>query len=425
MESPGRVGWTLPLERGSPDATRQPLGEKRFGGACTVSSVRRPHLGDLSGAFGDLGTLLPLAAGLVIVSGVDARGFFVTFGIATIVAGFAFRLPLPVQPQKAVAAAAIAEGWPATQVYGAALGMGLLWLVVAATPLLSCLRRVIPAFIARGVQLGLAFTLGGQAVLLLARSVPLAVVGVVILAVTLRYRLLGIALTIAAAIALMPRETLSLAFAPALPTLRLPDLSDAFAGMLAGGIVQMPLTLTNAIITTAALSARYFPDHPVTERRLAISTGLMGLGGAVLSGGPFCHGAGGLAAQHFYGARTVWKNLIEGGLALVLGLFFAPGLSSLLAAFPMPLLGSLLLLVALELLSSAQGLFGWQGWIATGMALLALTTNIGVAFVGGFVLATVVRYSVHQGWLPTLKGKTPAEYLARIPQTIFGSTRSA
>lgn len=387
--------------------------------------MRRPQLGDLSGAFGDLGTLLPLAAGLVIVSGVDPRGFFVTFGIATILAGFAFRLPMPVQPQKAVAAAAIAEGWPATQVYGAALGMGLLWLVIAATPLLPWIRRAIPAFIARGVQLGLAFTLGGQAVLLLARSVPLAIVGLILLAVTLRYRLLGIALTVGAAIAIMPRETLSLAFAPALPTLGLPDPSDTFSGMLRGGLTQMPLTLTNAIIATVVLSARYFPDHPITERRLAVSTGLMGLGGALFSGGPFCHGAGGLAAQHFYGARTVWKNLIEGGLALILGLGFGPGLSSLLAAFPMPLLGSLLLLVALELLSSAQGLYGWQGWIATGMALVAVTTNIGVAFVGGFVLATAVRGSVHRGWLPKLKGKTPAEYLARIPQTIFGPARSA
>lgn len=179
----------------------------------------------------------------------------------------------------------------------------------------------------------------------------------------------------------------------------LPDLADGVAGMVRGGIAQMPLILTNAVIATAALSARYFPERPVTERRLAISTGLMNLGGAVLSGGPFCHGAGGLAAQHFYGARTVWKNLIEGGLALALGIGFGPGLSSLLAAFPMPLLGSLLVIVSLELLSSAHGLFGWQGWIATGMALVAETTNIGVAFVGGFVLATAVRAAVHRGWL--------------------------
>jgi hypothetical protein len=387
--------------------------------------VTRPRLGDLSGAFGDLGTLLPLAAGLVIVSGVDAGGFFVTFGLATILAGFAFRLPMPVQPQKAVAAAAIAEAWPATQVYGAALGMGVVWLVVAATPLLSWLRGVIPAFIARGIQLGLAFTLAGQAVLLLARSAPLAILGVALLAITLRYRLLGLGLTIVAALALMPREALALPFAPAMPRIGLPDLADVAAGMLRGGIAQMPLTLTNAIIATAALSARYFPHEPVSERRLAISTGLMNLGGAALSGGPFCHGAGGLAAQHLYGARTPWKNVIEGGLALGLGLFFAPGLSSALAAFPMPLLGSLLLLVALELLSSAHGLYGWQGWIATGMAVLAVATNIGVAFVGGFVLASAVRWAVHRGWLPKLKGKTPAEYLARIPRTIFGPTPSA
>jgi len=139
----------------------------------------------------------------------------------------------------------------------------------------------------------------------------------------------------------------------------------------------------------------------VSERRLAISTGLMNLGGAALSGGPFCHGAGGLAAQHLYGARTPWKNVIEGGLALGLGLFFAPGLSSALAAFPMPLLGSLLLLVALELLSSAHGLYGWQGWIATGMAVLAVATNIGVAFVGGFV----ARISGSLGCPPGLAAK--------------------
>lgn len=387
--------------------------------------VTRPRLGDLGGAFGDLGTLLPLAGGLVIVAGVDPGGFFIAFGLATVLAGLAFRLPMPVQPQKAVAAAAIAEGWRAGWVYGAALGMGVFWLVLAATPLLTWLRQVVPTFIARGVQLGLAFTLGAQAVLLLATSAPLAAVSVVLLAVTLRYRLFGVALTLAAAVALMPRDQSLLTLAPSLPALGLPAAPDVLDGMLRGGLAQMPLTLANAIIATAALTGRYFPERPATERRLAFSTGLMNLGGALLSAGPLCHGAGGLAAQHFYGARTVWKNLIEGALALVLGLFFAPGLSSLLSAFPLPLLGSLLLLVALELLSSAQGLYGWQGWIASGMAVLAVALNIGVAFLGGFVLAYAVRLAVHRGWLPPLKGKTPAEYLARIPQRIFGTARAA
>lgn len=379
----------------------------------------------MAGAFGDLGTLIPLAAGLVLVTGVDPAGFFVTFGVATLVSGLVFRIPMPVQPQKAVAAAAIAEGWRASWVYGATLGIGVLWLALALTPLLTWIRRVVPGFIARGVQLGLAFTLGAQAILLLSRSLPLAAVGLLILAITLRHRLLGLALAFVAALALMPAGTFAMPLAPSLPPLALPTAPDVGEGMLRGGLAQMPLTLANAIIATAALSARYFPGASVTERGLAASTGAMNVLAALFSGGPLCHGAGGLAAQYFYGARTVWKNVIEGTLALALGLLFAPGLGAFLAAFPLPLLGALLLLVALELLSSAQGLYGWQGWIATGMAVVAVTVNIGVAFGVGFVLAYAVQLAVRRGWLPRLKGRTPAELLARIPQRFFGPAPAA
>lgn len=57
--------------------------------------MARPRLGELSGAFGDLGTVLPLAAGLVLVNGVDPAAFFVAFGAATLVSGLAFRGWLP------------------------------------------------------------------------------------------------------------------------------------------------------------------------------------------------------------------------------------------------------------------------------------------------------------------------------------------
>ena len=390
-----------------------------------MRAIVRPRAGDVAGVFADLGTVIPLAAGLVLVAGVDAAGFFIAFGLATLVSGFVFRIPMPVQPQKAVAAAAIAEGWRASWVYGASLGIGVLWLILAFTPLLGWIRRAVPGFIARGVQLGLAFTLAVQAITLLSASLPLAAVGLLVLGVTLRHRLLGLALALVTALVLMPHGTLATALAPSLPAFGLPAAPDVVEGMLRGGIAQMPLTLANAIIATAALSARYFPTADVTERRLAVSTGAMNLFAAVLSGGPLCHGAGGLAAQYFYGARTIWKNIIEGALALTLGLFFAPGLGAFLAAFPVPLLGALLLLVSLELLSSAQGLYGWQGWIATGMALVAVTANIGVAFLAGFALAYAVQIGVRRGWLPRLKGKTPAELLARIPQRFFGPARAA
>ncbi|MGH2499692.1 MAG: molybdate transporter family protein [Candidatus Limnocylindria bacterium] len=381
--------------------------------------VPRPTVGDVAGAFGDLAVLVPLAAGLVVLAGVEPGGFFVTFGLATLLAGLAFRLPMPVQPQKAIAAAAIAEGWRATQVYGAALGMGVLWLALAATPLLTWLRRVVPVFVARGIQLALAFVLGIQAVALLITSAPLAVLALLLLVVTLRYRTIGVLLTGLIALALMPRDALGLVLTPTLPALALPTAADTLDGLARGGVAQMPLTLANAIIATAALTARYFPGRAPSERQLAVSTGLMNVGGAVLGGGPLCHGAGGLAAQYFYGARTIWKNVFEAALAIGLGLFFAPGLAAALALFPLPLLGGLLLLVALELLSSAQGLYGWQGWIATGTAVVGAAWNIGAAFVAGLIFAYAVRYGVHRGWLPRLTGATPAELLARIPQRLF------
>src|SRR5690606_17670171 len=121
--------------------------------------IPRPVPGDVSGALGDLGTVLPLAAGMVVVTGIDPGAFFITFGIASIAAGMAYRVPLPVQPQKAIAAAAIGQPWAAGMVHGAGLGTGFVWLVLASTPTLNWLGRVVPKFIAQGVQVVLAATL--------------------------------------------------------------------------------------------------------------------------------------------------------------------------------------------------------------------------------------------------------------------------
>ena len=63
---------------------------------------------------------------------------------------------------------------------------------------------------------------------------------------------------------------------------------------------QIPLTLTNAIIVTAAVSRQLFPNqqHPVNEANLAITTGLGNLLSAPFGGYLMCHGAGGIAG-HF------------------------------------------------------------------------------------------------------------------------------
>ena len=52
------------------------------------------NLRELAGSMGDFGTLLPLAIGYIVVNGLDPAGFLVMMGLANIVTGLVYRLPI-------------------------------------------------------------------------------------------------------------------------------------------------------------------------------------------------------------------------------------------------------------------------------------------------------------------------------------------
>jgi MFS superfamily sulfate permease-like transporter len=112
---------------------------------------------------------------------------------------------------------------------------------------------------------------------------------------------------------------------------------------------QLPLTLGNAIIATSEENNRHFPDRPVSENKLAGSTGLLNLFGASVGGVPMCHGAGGLAGHVAFGARTGGATIILGVVLLVLALFFSSSIQTLLAILPKAILGVILFLTGAQL----------------------------------------------------------------------------
>ena len=61
-----------------------------------------------------------------------------------------------------------------------------------------------------------------------------------------------------------------------LPHLVMPTWAQILHGTEYAVVPQIPLTLTNAIIVTAAVSRQLFPRelHPVNERNLAVTTGI-------------------------------------------------------------------------------------------------------------------------------------------------------
>ena len=118
---------------------------------------------------------------------------------------------------------------------------------------------------------------------------------------------------------------------------------------------QLPLTLTNAVIVTALVCRDLFPHAArASERNLALSTGLANLLLCPFGALPMCHGAGGVQAQHRFGARTGLAPVMLGAVLLLLGLVCAASAASLLALIPISAVGALLLVAGADLAVSRR-----------------------------------------------------------------------
>lgn len=66
-----------------------------------VQTLRRDPWAEISGALGDLGTLLPLMLALALRGSIHLDSTLVFSGVFNVATGVAFGIPLPVQPMKA------------------------------------------------------------------------------------------------------------------------------------------------------------------------------------------------------------------------------------------------------------------------------------------------------------------------------------
>ncbi|MCR4406711.1 MAG: putative sulfate/molybdate transporter [Anaerolineae bacterium] len=353
------------------------------------------NLRELAGSMGDFGTLFPLAIGLIVVCGLNPAGLFIWMGLVNIATGLIYRLPMPLEPKKVVSVTAIAQQWPASLVYASGLGLGITWFILVFSGALRKLIAITPTFIVRGIQLALGITLVWTGLKMM-RPAPLLGVLAVVIVLTLRQNRYAPAAIVLMAlgvgiIAWKGELGRSLELAITLPPLTVPHLRDVWQAMVLAGFAQIPLSITNAVIATAALIRDYFPDKPVSERQLMLNMGFMNVIPAFFGGMPMCHGAGGLAGQYYFGARTGGTNILEGLIEISLGLFLGKSLGNLLAAFPMPLVGGMMFMVGIELAKVVMKLRGWKLYLALFTAALSVATNMAVGFVAGLAAAYLVR----------------------------------
>ncbi|MCB1802516.1 MAG: putative sulfate/molybdate transporter [Gammaproteobacteria bacterium] len=331
-----------------------------------MSSSAKGHaptvLGEVSGAFADLGTFLPLVIGMFALQQVDPGGVLIGFGVFALLTALAYRRPVPVQPMKAVAAVVIAGGLGAAGVAATSILLGLILIGLAAFGLVGRLGRLIPTTVMLGIQLGVGLYLAWAGIKLMLPQpwVGIAALALLLLTYPTRFKPLAALSIIVAAVAWgiwqAPTTLQQLEPGLYLPALALPDLPAFWQATANVLLPQLALTLTNATVITAAIAAEYYPRdrERITPDRLSLSTGVFNLALAPFGGFPMCHGAGGLVVQHRFGARSGWAPALFGVTCLALGLSLGPQAAALLTLLPLAAVGALLLMAGFDLAISKR-----------------------------------------------------------------------
>lgn len=364
---------------------------------------------EFAGAFGDIGTDLPLIAGILLATGLDPAGVFIAFGLAQIASGLLYGLPMPVQPLKAMAVVVIAGQATGGQLQLAGLMIGALMIALAYSGLLDRLQKLIPVLVVRGIQAGLGLALARTSLALTGREGTwgwLAASAAVVVLIWLRgHRHFPGALVVVGAGALWAGFTridwtvLSHGFGLVLPTPAALPWDQWAAALTLLVLPQVPLSLSNSVIATQRTVADLFPERSVSLRGIGRTYGVMNLLSPWLGGIPMCHGCGGLAGYYALGARTGGSVIIYGALYLVVGALFSGAFQEVLRAFPAPVLGAVLLVEAgvLLLLLREVPRAPLALGIAAVVALVCVFAPQG--YLTGMIVGCILFYSLRR-WLP-------------------------
>jgi predicted benzoate:H+ symporter BenE len=220
------------------------------------------NLNEVSGALGDLGTFLPHIMGAITVVGMDPIGIFTTFGLFYALSGAFYGVPMAVQPMKAASAAVLIQPMDPGSVAGAGLAIGAFFVVLGTSGLIGRVARFLPPTVAAGLQLGLGLSLSELGIHLVEKSPWLGVAVCAAMLGLMRFPRVPVALLAVVGGGVFGMAT---GISPPLPPLAMglhlvwPNWAQMWNGVENAVLPQIPLTLTNAIIVTAAVSRELFP----------------------------------------------------------------------------------------------------------------------------------------------------------------------
>ena len=385
---------------------------------------------ELSGSLGDLGTILPLALGMIHVNGLNPTAIFVTIGVFYILSGLYFGITVPVQPMKVISAYAIASALSPGQITASGLWMSVLLITLAFTGTITFVGKIIPQSTIRGVQLvtgillfiqGIKFMVGQsnlqqtqgraepflsiQSIGPMPIGIALGISAIILIFLLLENRHAPAALVVVLAGLVtglllggwhnLDDLHIGLHVPKPLP-FGWPSTSDMVVALTALALPQLPMTLGNAVVAQADLTREYFGKEGAkrsTPKALAVSMGLANLAAGLLGGMPLCHGAGGLAAHYRFGARTGGSNLMIGGIFAAVGIVLGDKAATLFSLLPFSVLGALLCFAGAQLAMMIMDVKERSDlFVVITMLAVSLISNLATGFGVGITAAYLFRY---------------------------------
>ncbi|KAI9020906.1 hypothetical protein CLU79DRAFT_204578 [Phycomyces nitens] len=353
---------------------------------------------EVSGSLGDLGTLLPVMISLAVAGQIDLTSTLWFTGIWNIASGLFFESPVCVQPMKAIAAVVLSSNMSIEENMSAGLSVAAVIFFLGATRTIHLVSNYTPTSV---WHISYANWSDNFTWVLLATifvfacyrtKVPSALI---LFLIGLLFALIRMFVTDKNT--MIPHPVAG-GYYP--NTIIHPTPAEFRTGFLNAGLGQIPLTCLNSVVALSILIDDLFPDKHVNTASISMSVGLMNLIGCWFGAMPVCHGAGGLAGQYRFGARSEVSVILLGLAKLLLGIIFGSSLVGLLQYFPNSMLAVMLFVSGVELAHAAQAINrgvesdviraeNWTIMLVTMGALVAFS-NDGIGFVTGLVVAVLL-----------------------------------
>jgi predicted benzoate:H+ symporter BenE len=362
---------------------------------------------ELAGAFGDIGTDLPLIAAMIVAADMNATQVLILFGAAQILTGFYYKLPMPVQPLKAIATIVITQKVGMNILTGAGLSVGVVMLLLSLSGALDFAVRMIPKSVIRGLQAGLGLSLCS---LSLREYLPsggfegyISALAAFVFIFVFRNRknvpTALITFAVASLYTLLFKNKFSFGSSetPFFWQVSFPNLEAMKTGFILLALPQIPLSLGNSVVSTKQVCEDFFPERKdISVKKIGITYSLMNLAVGFLGGIPVCHGAGGLVGHYTFGGRSGGSVVIYGCFYLFSGIFFGEFFSDFVKIFPLSVLGIILLFESLALLMLLRDVASEKNDFFTAIFTAVAAFGLPYGFLFGMIFGSLLRVAIEK-----------------------------